>query len=183
MDVPPATHGFGLFGSKFGYPEGGLCLSTFLAVHDQQGRLLVGRMDPAHEDRWIERWAPNLAFYEGKRKQRLFEGWRFPATYLRVGEAPRQAAARVWQAQLGFPSDTSLGPVHVSSSAQPSRRSPDAKHWDVLFAYAQPGQSLEGAPEHWTSLRYEDPSKLDGSDGVMLHGQLTEDLAALVPRS
>jgi ADP-ribose pyrophosphatase YjhB (NUDIX family) len=171
MDVEPATHGFGLFGEDFGYPGGGLCLSVFLAV-ERDGELLTGRMDEERAQRWTEAWAPNLAYYEGERRARLFDGWRFPATYLRVGEEPQTAAERVWRDQLGFEGAPRLGSMEVSSSSQPSRRTPDHEHWDVLFAFAVEGPSLASEPEHWASLDYRDPGGLADEPGVMMHGDL-----------
>lgn len=177
MDVEPADHGFGLFGEDFGYPGGGLCLSAFLGVQ-REGKLLVGRMDDAHAERWTQEWAPNLAYYEGKRRARLFEGWRFPASYLQVGEAPEQAAQRVWTDQLGFAGEPEMGRLEVVSSAQPSRRTPEHEHWDVLFAYPVTGPRLDEVPEHWAELAYVDPSELDPKEGVMMHGDLVDVLAA-----
>jgi ADP-ribose pyrophosphatase YjhB (NUDIX family) len=176
MDVESAEHGFGLFGEDFGYPGGGLCLSVFLAVR-HEGQLLVGRMSADHDQRWTERWAPNLAYYDEPRRSALFEGWRFPATYLQVGEAPEAAAGRVWRDQLGFAAEPDLGDVRVSSSSQPSRRSPEHEHWDVVFAYDVDAPGLEGRPEHWAELAYRDPASLDADDAVLMHGELVDWLA------
>lgn len=181
MDVGPAEHGFGLFGEDFGYPGGGLCLSVFLAVH-RGGELLVGRMEEAHAQRWTKAWAPNLAFYEGDRRASLFDGWRLPATYLRVGEDPRAAAERVWRDQLGFDDRPELGPLRVSSSSQPSRRTPEHEHWDVAFAYDASGPSLDEVPEHWARLTYTDPGELSAGDGVMMHDELVAWLAEALDR-
>lgn len=174
--MEPATHGFGLFGADFGYPGGGLCLSVFLAV-ERGGRLLVGRMAGDQEGTWTEEWAPNLAFYEGARRESLFEGWRFPATYLRVGEAPEAAAERVWSDQLGFPSTPELGSPTVVSSAQPSRRSPEHQHWDVVFVHRVQGEAVGDAPAHWAELGYRAPSELSADEAVMMHGDLVDELS------
>lgn len=172
-EVPPAEHGFGLFGPEFGVPTGGLCLSAFV-VAERDGRLLAGRMAPTHEDTWIERWAPNVAFYEGDRNKRLFQGERFPGTYLRVGEHPDEAVRRVWEDQLGFDPSTDLGTPTIVSEAGPSNRRPEAEHWDVLFLYEVDGPALDEVPDHWAELAYQDAQSLFEADLVMLHGELLE---------
>lgn len=172
-EVPPAEHGFGLFGPDFGVPIGGLCLSAFVVVQ-REGRLLAGRMDPEHEATWVERWAPNVAYYEGDRHDRLFEGARFPATYLEVGESPDAAARRVWHDQLGFDDAPALGTPTIVSDAQDSRRAPGAKHWDVLFLYETEGPPVDEVPEHWAELSYHDPDALVEAQLVMMHGELLE---------
>lgn len=173
MDVEPASHGFGLYGEDFGYPGGGLCLSTFLAVR-RDDELLVGTMDEAHADRWTEAWAPNLAYYEGGRRAALFEGWRFPATYLQVGEHPRQAARRVFGDQLGFDGEPQLGEPRIVSAAKASRRSPEHEHWDLLFVFDVPGPAVANVPEHWSRLTYEPVEELAADEGVMMHGELVD---------
>lgn len=178
MDVQPARHGFGLYGEDFGYPGGGLCLSVFLAV-ERDGELLVGQMAEDEEATWIDRWAPNVAFYEGKRRQALFDGWRLPATYLRVGEAPEAAARRVWGDQLGFDTDVEPGDVTVFSGAQPSNRSPEHEHWDIVFAYRVQGPPAVSSLAHWAELGYRSPTELDPEASVMMHGQMLDELASV----
>lgn len=172
-EVPLAEHGFGLFGPAFGVPEGGFCLSTFLLV-EREGRILAGRMGKTHAERWTEQWAPNLAFYEGERREGLFAGWRFPATYLRTGEDPRDAAQRVWADQLGLDGHAKLPEPTVVSEAGSSRRRPTAQHWDVLFLFRTEGPPLDAVPEHWAELDYRTPEALLDEELVMLHGELVE---------
>lgn len=168
-DVPPARHGFALFGPEAGVPEGGFCASVFLVLR-RGDRLLAGRMAPS--DRWVEEWQPNLALYEGPRREALFEGWRLPATYLREGEDPEVAAARVWTDQLGLDGTPDLPPPEVVSEAAASRSTPEARHWDLVFAYEFEGPlPSEDVPGHWAELAYADPEELD-EDFVMLHGEL-----------
>lgn len=173
MPADPAPHEFGLFGEDFGFPPGGLCLSSFVIAR-RQGKLLVGRMAKDHEQAWIDRWAPNLAYYEGKRRERLFEGYRLPATYLQVGEDPRAAAQRVFGDQLGFDEDVDVGEVEVSSTSKPSRRSPEAEHWDVFFTVEVQGPPLGEVPDHWAELTYADLDRLAPDEFVMMHGDLVD---------
>lgn len=172
MQVPRAVHGFGLFGPDFGVPEGGFCTSAFLIV-EREGRVLAGRMDEAHADTWIEEWAPNVAFYEGDRYERLFEGWRFPATYLQTGEHPQAAVERVARDQLGLEA-LDIGPPTIVSSAKASRRSPHARHWDLLFVHRARGPERVEAPEHWAQLSYRSVEHLAEEEATMLHGDLVE---------
>lgn len=172
-EVPYTDHGFGLFGPDFGVPAGGFCTSAF-AVIERDGQVLIGRMDETHAETWIEKWAPNARFYDGKRYERLFDGLRFPASYLRTGEHPDEALARLWRDQLGFEREPELGSPTIVSSAQDSRRAPEAQHWDLLFLYEVDGPDLGKIPEHWTELAYRDPEDLIADDLVMLHGELLD---------
>jgi len=172
-DIDLADHGFGLFGPDFGVPQGGFCLSAFLTL-ERDGLVLVGRMDETHADTWIDRWAPNVAFYDGKRYERLFEGLRLPATYLNTGEHPDHAIQRVLQGQLDLDEPHGLADPDIVTSAKDSRRAPEARHWDVLFSYTAQGPPIEAIPDHWASLKYRDPDELDADDFVMLHGELLE---------
>lgn len=173
-DVPPADHGFALFGPDFGVPVGGFCCSVFPVLR-RGGDVLVGRMAPSH--RWEEEWQPNMRHYEGDRYDALFQGWRLPGTYLREGEHPDEAARRVWADQLGLADPLDLDPPRVLSSAAESRRAPDARHWDLVFFHDVDGPALDGEPpDHWDELRYLDPDVADPEDFVMLHGGLLDQL-------
>ncbi|HWG92244.1 MAG TPA: hypothetical protein VNZ52_15445 [Candidatus Thermoplasmatota archaeon] len=167
----PATHGFGLYGPDFGYPGGGFCVSVFLAVQTGS-QVLVGQMreDPA----WAREWAPNLPYYEGELRRKVFSGLRLPATYLRVGEAPEHAARRVWRDQLGFTDEPHLGTPRIVSEAGPSRRYPGEQHWDLLFLYpvAPPAGPLHAVPAHWERLEFRDRAALAPGDLVLTHGEL-----------
>lgn len=170
-ETPRADHGFTLFGPEAGAPAGGFCASSFVVVR-RDTRVLVGRMDPAREETWIQRWAPNLELYEGERRERLFEGLRFPATYLRTGEHPTAAARRVWREQLGFQPDEQDPQPSILAGAQPSRSAPEAEHQDLVFLYEVEGPELGEVPEPWAELDYRDPEHLSRDDFVMLHGDL-----------
>lgn len=169
-DVPPASHGFALFGPDAGVPEGGFCASAFLVLR-RGDRLLAGSMAPS--DRWAQEWQPNMALYGGARREALFEGWRLPATYLREGEHPEAAAYRVWTDQLGLEADPDLPQPRVVSEAAASRSTPEARHWDLVFAYELEGPPLpEDPPGHWAELAYATPAQLEAEGFVMLHGEL-----------
>lgn len=174
-EVPPAEHGFTLFGPDAGVPEGGFCSSAFVVVR-RSDRVLVGRMSPEHADTWTQSWAPNLELYEGERRKRLFDGLRFPATYLRAGEHPRAAARRVWRDQLGLEPTGEEPPPTVVAGAKPSRSAPNAEHLDLLFLFEVEGPELVDVPEHWAELGYRDVERLHKDDFVMLHGDLLNQL-------
>lgn len=170
-EAPPADHGFTLYGPEAGVPQGGFCSSSFV-VPRREGRVLVGRMNPAYEELWLERWAPNIELYDGERRKTLFDGLRFPATYLNAGEHPRAAARRVWRDQLGFEPNNDDPTPTILSGSKPSRSTPDAEHVDLLFLFEPEGPRLEAVPDHWAELGYEDVDSLDGDDLVMLHEDL-----------
>lgn len=172
--VPFAEHGFGLFGPDFGVPRGGFCLSTFLVL-EREEHILVGRMAAEAEPEWTRRWAPNVAYYEGERHERLFEGWRLPGTYVRTGEHPSQAVRRVLDDQLDIPGELDPGEPAVFSQASPSRRAPEAHHWDVFFLYRSEGPDVQHPPPRpWSKLEYKDSQELGDLDWVMRHGELLE---------
>lgn len=168
-EVPPASHGVALFGSEFGFPPGGFCVSVFLLVRDGP-KVLVGRM--AESPRWIEEWNPNLAYYDADMRRRALDGLRFPATYLREGEAPDAAATRIWRDQLGLEGRPRLGPPRIVSEAGPSRRSPGHNHWDLVFLFDVGGAAPRRAPAHWATLEMRDAEALRPGEMVMLHGEL-----------
>lgn len=171
-DVPPADHGFALFGTDFGTPPGGFCVSAFLVVR-REGDVLVGRMDEARSETWIRSWQPNLHHYEGEKWSRAFAGLRLPATYLREGEHPAEAVRRVWSDQLGYEGTLSLEEPRVISEAGPSNRAPGYNHWDLLFLYEVEVDGPPGTvPDHWAALGFRDPRELTAKDLVMLHGEL-----------
>lgn len=171
-DVPPADHGFALFGPDFGVPAGGFCSSVFPLLR-RGGEVLAGRMEPS--ERWEEEWQPNMRHYQGGRYEALFEGWRLPGTYLREGEHPAAAARRVWTDQLDLGDPPNPGPPRIRSEAAESRRAPAARHWDLVFLYDLDGPPApEAPPDHWAELRYLDPEAADPDDFVMLHGGLLE---------
>ncbi len=173
--VPPADHGFGLFGTEFGYPPGGFCLSAFVVAR-RQGEVLVGQMAEGERERWLAQWQPNLRYYEGEKLDRAFAGLRLPATYLRVGEHPAAAAERVLVDQLGVDALPELGRPTVISEAGPSNRAPGYDHWDVLFLYEVDGPEIGGSPPgHWDRLEYVDLAEV-ADELVMLHDELVDRL-------
>ncbi len=170
-DISAADHGFGLFGTDFGYPPGGFCLSTFVVAR-RQGEVLVGQMAQEEREIWLEQWQPNLRYYEAEAWNRAFQGFRLPATYLRQGEHPEMAAERVWVGQLGFDRLPDLSAPTIVSEAGPSNRAPGYEHWDVLFLYEVDGPELpDEPPRHWARLEYVDLAEQE-EELVMLHDEL-----------
>lgn len=171
--TPRAEHGFGLFGPAFGVPEGGFCVSAFLLV-ENEGKILAGRMDEDHADHWTQEWAPNLAYYEGPRREALFAGWRLPATYLRTGEAFQAAAKRVATDQLALPDPPPVEASRIVSTATESRRFPGTDHWDIFTVHRTQGPASPPVPDHWAELAYRDPSTLQEDGLVMRHGHVLQ---------
>lgn len=172
---PEAQHGFGLFGPSFGTPEGGFCVSAFLLVEDG-GKILAGRMDPGHADRWTREWAPNLPYYEGERREALFSGWRLPATYLRTGEPFEAAARRVATDQLALAQTPPDEPSRTVSTSTESRRSSGTEHWDIFTVHRMQANAPSPMPDHWADLAFRDPSSLEAEGMVMRHDHVLQEM-------
>src|SRR5687767_751786 len=69
-------------------PPGGVCFSAFLFLRARDGRILLGKY------RDDERWE-RLAGMDAGRVRTHAAGWTVPATHLKLGEHPADAAQRV----------------------------------------------------------------------------------------
>src|SRR3972149_11009314 len=76
-------------------PPGGMCRSAFLFVKRGR-RILLGKY--ADDPKWEE-----LAGLEPERRRVHGSGWTSPASQLKYGEDPRDAARRVGQQMLAVP--------------------------------------------------------------------------------
>lgn len=124
---------FGFFGpsNKHDVPPGGLCISVFALV-SLDHRLLVLR--PKAHQRWQEEWAPNWRLYEPAQLAREMISWRLPSTYVKEGEAPREALERVMTDQLGIGSYVAEFST-IENFYEESRRYPGEMHWDYCFIF------------------------------------------------
>lgn len=130
-------------------PEGGLCLSSFLVIEDAEGRVLMGRLDPA---------APwdHIGALDPARTAAHSRGWMLPSSHLMLYESPQEAARRILKEQLGMTVDLK-GPTVVAEVGTP-RRFPDLRnHWDFEFIFQGDAKGRE-PPSHkaWKELRYVD---------------------------
>lgn len=142
-------------GSPFGYrqlPSGGLCLSAFLFLR-RGDRILLGRY--ADDPRWEA-----LAGLDATRRKAHGRGWTIPASHLKFGEDPREAARRIAEEILGLPPGLDLGEPRVETEfAVPARFPELGNHYDVWFffdAELPAGMTVE-KPAWYAALEWVDP--------------------------
>jgi len=110
-------------------PQGGLCLSAFLVIHDEDGRVLMGKIDT--EAPW-----DHLGALDPQRIELHRSGWMLPSSHLIVHESPQAAAARIAKEQLEL-EDLVLSDPKVVSEVYPPRYFPDLhEHWDIEFIFS-----------------------------------------------
>src|SRR5580658_4068075 len=125
-DVVKGLTRFGFFGpsARHDVPEGGFCISAF-AIIKKRGRVLV--IMPRPHARWEDEWAPNWRIYDAAGLQTEYARWRLPSTFIREGESPEEALARIMTDQLGVREYRS-GPPSLQNFYEPSRRYPGKMH-------------------------------------------------------
>lgn len=109
-------------------PKGGTCLSVFLVLKGKEG-ILVGKM--TKPEIWIERFLVGESFaprYASSNKCVL------PASHLKYGEKPEDAARRVLVEEVGV-SNVKLSLLQVQSHLSQDPNDPEAAHWDICFVY------------------------------------------------
>lgn len=135
-------------------PPGGLCLSAFLFVTRPTGEVLLGRYDPAHPA-----W-PGMTGLDEGRLRKYAEGWTVPASHLRWGEDPREAARRIGRTFLGL-DGLRYGEPRVATETYELARLPGERHFDVLFLVeAQGAPARVEAPPWYAALAWHDPRAL-----------------------
>lgn len=147
-------------------PEGGMCVSVFLFVRRGQGlELLVGKVadDPRLEEM--------LGLDEDRRKLHG-QGWTLPATHLKLGEDPRDAARRLSVDLLRMPWLPLAEPrVEVEHDVHP--RYPDrGKHFDLWFFVDAPvpaSTTVQDPPPWFRELAFKDPRDLAEQDWARSH--------------
>jgi len=142
---------FSIFNPSVAPPPGGFCISVFLVV--QKGNsIAVGKI--SNPRLWNERWGLDMAHPE-----RWEDRWQLPATFLKVGEHPRDAAARVWQEQLGL-AERKFSEPKIFVSCGPSSVRPGTTHCDLLFVYSVLYDGPINPQPHFTDLRFADQAEV-----------------------
>jgi ADP-ribose pyrophosphatase YjhB (NUDIX family) len=133
-------------------PEGGLCLSAFLILHERghDRRVLMGHLNPA---------APwdHIGALDASRTAVHSQGWMLPSSHLILNESPDEAARRIAAEQLER-DDLMFSEPKVVSEVYTPRRFPDlVRHWDLefLFLGEWPGGAAPKAAA-WTELAFVD---------------------------
>jgi ADP-ribose pyrophosphatase YjhB (NUDIX family) len=154
-------------------PKGGTCLSVFLVLKGKDG-VLVGKM--AKPEIWVEKFMVGEAFapkYVSSNK------WILPASHLKYGEKPEDAAKRVLNEQVGV-SNAKLSLLQVQSHLSQDPNDPESAHWDMCFVYA--GQ-LRGKqfqrPEWFSELVFQKPKALKSEDFTRGHGDVLTELGII----
>lgn len=123
---------FSYFGpsEKHYIPPGGFCISVFAFIRNGNRILLVR---PVNHEKWIE-WAPNWRGYSQEALDREMRSWRFPSSYVKIGEHPDMTLGRVMEDQLEI-KEFRAGNFRLFNYYTPSRRYPGEMHWDYCFIY------------------------------------------------
>ncbi len=137
-------------------PQGGLCLSSFLFLR-RGHQILLGKYKDVPD--WERLTGLNEEF-----RRRFGNGWTIPASHLKYGEDPRDAARRVGEEVLGLPGLTYSEPrVEVDFYPHPSY--PGTPHYDIWFlvnAQVSPNYKVK-SPAWYADLAWHDPLTLPPS--------------------
>lgn len=133
-------------------PPSGLCLSVFLFLR-RGGRILLGKYadDPA--------WERLTGLDEGRRRAHG-KGWTLPASHLKYGEDPRDAARRVAREVLGLADLTFTEPRVETDLYVPARFPELGNHYDVWFLVDAEVDRDVPTPPWYAELAWHDPGAL-----------------------
>jgi len=152
-------------------PKGGTCLSSFLIMR-AKGGILVGKM--AKPEIWVEKflvgesYAPE-AVNSGK--------WVLPASHLKFGESPEDAATRIVTEQLQA-KKTKLTLLQVQSHvSDPS--DPEAAHWDICFVHGGTFKGSLKESEWFSELKFVNTRSLTSDDFARGHGDVLKKLGVI----
>ncbi len=143
-------------------PPGGMCLSAFLLL--RRGRsILLGKYadDPA--------WG-RLAGLDPERWRAHGAGWTIPASQLKYGEDPRDAARRIGEDVLGVRGIAYSEPRAEVDLYEP-KRFPGRLHYDVWFLVdgALPREARIERPSWYAALEWHDPRTLPAAEYARGH--------------
>jgi ADP-ribose pyrophosphatase YjhB (NUDIX family) len=110
-----------------GVPRGGMCLCAFLFV-TRGGKTLLGRY--ADHPAWEQ-----LCGMEERRIRANAHGWTIPASHVKFGEDPRDAARRIGEEILGLDRGLVYSEPYVKTFLYEPSIAPGEKHFDVLFLF------------------------------------------------
>ena len=153
-------------------PKGGTCLSSFLVLKGKEG-ILVGKM--AKPEIWVERFLVGRMFAP---KYASSNKWLLPASHLKYGEKPEDAAKRVLTEQIGF-AKTKLSLLEVQSHLSQDPNDPEAAHWDICFVYGGKLRGTPQTPEWFSELRLVKARKLTIENFTRGHGDVLKELGVI----
>lgn len=131
-------------------PPGGMCVCAYLFV-TRRGQILLGKY--ADDPKWEA-----LAGLDPDRRRTHGKGWTVPASHLKFGEDPRDAAHRVGEGVLGIPGLRYSEP-RSEVDFYPSKMVPGEMHYDIwFFVDGTPPKEYEfRVPPWYTELSWQDP--------------------------
>lgn len=148
-------------------PEGGMCLSAFLFVK-RGNRILLGKYadDPAWED---------LTGLDRERLRVHGRAWTIPASHLKYGEDPREAARRVGEEVLGL-TGLNYSDPQVEVDLYEPKRFPGRDHYDLWFLVDAllPPTTKVVKPSWYAALEWQDPKALPRDSYARGHEDVVE---------
>jgi ADP-ribose pyrophosphatase YjhB (NUDIX family) len=149
-------------------PQGGMCLCVFLFVRNG-GKILLGRY--AEHPAWEQ-----LCGMDSGRVKANAHGWTIPASHLKFGEDPRDAARRVGEEVLTLDKGLVYSEPYVKTFFYEPAVAPGEKHFDVLFLFEV---SLEAGaavrkPPWYEALEWIDIRSVDRDRYARQHGDVAE---------
>jgi ADP-ribose pyrophosphatase YjhB (NUDIX family) len=153
-------------------PKGGTCLSSFLVLKRKDG-ILVGKM--TKPDVWVER------FFMGEKFAPIYASsnkWLIPASHLKYGEKPEDAATRILVEQVGLPK-SKLSLLQIQSHLSQDPKDPDVAHWDVCFVYGGTLRKEPQTPEWFSELKFVRARQLASEDFTRGHGDVLRELGVI----
>ncbi len=150
-------------------PKGGACISSFI-IAEKEGRVLVGKM--SSPDIWVSRFLVGSAFAP---KYAASGKWLLPASHLKFGESPDEAAQRILREQLLVEAqDLNLVGIQSHISGEPGNI--EDAHWDLCIIYTATIPEPSTVLEWFSELRYVPARNLRVSDFTRGHGDVLEQL-------
>jgi len=153
-------------------PKGGTCLSSFLILKGNGG-ILLGKM--SKPEIWVERFFVGEQFaptYAASNK------WLLPASHLKYGEKPSDAAKRILNEQVGL-KNVKLTLREVQSHLAEDPADPEAAHWDICFVYEGNLRGSVKRPEWFSELTFVRLKGLRSDDFTRGHGDVLREAGVM----
>lgn len=138
-----------------------MCI-TVVAVIRRRRKVLLGHVT-AHR-RWMMEWMTTFQVYSPEELEEAYSELRLPCAYLREGEHPDDALARIMREQLKVKRYTTSARKVFSWYSLSTEWYPGKRHWDLLFAYKVKAQLPAKSLPWWRDLRWVDPITLRDTD-------------------
>jgi NUDIX domain len=134
-------------------PPAGMCVCAYLFV-TRRGQILLGKY--ADDPKW-----ESLAGLDPGRRRTHGKGWTVPASHLKFGEDPREAARRIGEEALQIPGLRYSEP-RSEVDFYPSKVVSGEMHYDIwFFVDGTPPKGYElRVPPWYTELAWQDPRAL-----------------------